>query len=177
MKHENHICEEDSMVSSTNLQIWVPWRYPKMYWKESLISELSNSVFESCFIILEAKMKPLSNSKIFDEFHSKLFYFSSCSLEKNTPEFRMVIFYFRINSCVETLKWRAIRHSKAENRNFVPRKCECPLGNIRGLLLNMCTTQKTLEKHEIFILMRYLGTRRCHDGTQNFLKKSLVIQL
>ena len=30
---------------------------------------------------------------------------------------------------------------------------------------------KTLEKHDIFILRRYLGTTRCHDGTQNFLKR------
>ena len=29
--------------------------------------------------------------------------------------------------------------------------------------------RKTLEKHDIFILRRYLGTTRCHDGTQNFL--------
>ena len=54
-------------------------------------------------------------------------------LEKNKPEFRMAIFYFRINSCVETLKWRATRHSKDENRNFVPRKCECDSG---GLISN-----------------------------------------
>ena len=31
--------------------------------------------------------------------------------------------------------------------------------------------RKTLEKHDIFILRRYLGTIRCHDGTQNFLKR------
>ena len=31
--------------------------------------------------------------------------------------------------------------------------------------------QKTLEKHDIFISKRYLGTTRCHDGTQNFLKQ------
>ena len=31
--------------------------------------------------------------------------------------------------------------------------------------------RKTLEKHDIFILRRYLGTTRCHDGTQNFLKR------
>ena len=30
--------------------------------------------------------------------------------------------------------------------------------------------RKTLEKHDIF-LRRYLGTTRCHDGTQNFLKR------
>jgi len=46
-------------------------------------------------------MRALSNSKIFDDFHSKFFCFS-CSLENNTPEFRIAIFYFRINSCVET---------------------------------------------------------------------------
>ena len=131
MNHENHICEEDSMDPSTNLgTMTIPkivlegkcyiWTFYRRIWK--------------VFIILGAKMKFLSNPKIFDGFHSKLFYFS-CSLEKNTPEFRMAIFYFRINSCVGTLKWRATRHSKLGNRNFVPRKCECPLGNSRWLIL------------------------------------------
>ena len=113
--------------------IWVPWRYPKMFWKESVIFELSNAVFEKFSSFLKRKWKLFSNSKIFYEFHSKLFYFSS--LEKNTLEFRMAIFCFRISSCVETLIWRATCHSKAENRNFVPRKCECPLGNSSGLIL------------------------------------------
>ena len=31
--------------------------------------------------------------------------------------------------------------------------------------------RKTLEKHDIFILRRYLGTTRGHDGTQKFFKK------
>ena len=31
--------------------------------------------------------------------------------------------------------------------------------------------RKTLEKHDIFILRRYLGTTRCHDGTQTFIKR------
>ena len=30
---------------------------------------------------------------------------------------------------------------------------------------------KTLEKRDIFILRRYLGTTRCHNDTQNFLKR------
>ena len=81
-----------------------------------------------------AKIKALSNCKIFDEFHSKLCYFS-CSLEKNTPKFRITIFHFRINPCVEMLKWRATRHSKAEKLNFVLRKCKCSLGNSSGLIL------------------------------------------
>ena len=59
----------------------------------------------------------------------------SCSLEKNTPKFRITIFHFRINPCVEMLKWRATRHSKAEKLNFVLRKCTCSLGNNRGLIL------------------------------------------
>ena len=86
------------------------------------------------FIFLEAKIKALSNCKIFDEFYSKLCYFS-CSLEKNTPKFRITIFHFRINPCVEMLKWRATRPSKAEKLNFVLRKCKCSLGNTRGLIL------------------------------------------
>ena len=31
--------------------------------------------------------------------------------------------------------------------------------------------RKTLEKHDISILEHYLGSRRFHDGTQNFLKR------
>ena len=85
MKHEHQICEENSMASSANLGDM----------------KVSKNTLEG--IILEAKMKALSNSKIFDEFHSKLFYFS-CSLEKNTPKFRIMIFHSRINPCVEMLK-------------------------------------------------------------------------
>ena len=94
------------------------------------------------------------------------------SLEKNTHKFRMMIFHFRINSCIEMLKWRATRHLKAENLNFVPQKCECPLGKNHGLILNFGTMRKTLEKHDILILRCYFGTTRCHDGTQDFLKKT-----
>ena len=68
------------------------------------------------------------------EFHSKMCYFSG-SLEINTPKFRITIFHSRINPCVEMLKWRATRHSKAEKLNFVLRKCKCSLGNSRGLIL------------------------------------------
>ena len=84
-------------------QAWVPWRYPKIVAKESVGSELSNAVFEKFFIFLEAKIKALSNCKIFDEFYAKLCYFS-CSLEKNTPKFRITTFHFGINPCVEMLK-------------------------------------------------------------------------
>ena len=85
------------------------------------------------FIFLEAKIKTLSNCKIFDEFYSKLGYFS-CSLEKNTHKFGMTIIHFKINPCVKMLKWRATRHSKAEKLNFVLRKCKCSLGNSRWLI-------------------------------------------
>ena len=47
---------------------------------------------------------------------------------------------------------------------FAERKVCWKPSNIWG------TMRKTLEKHDIFILGRYLGTTGCHDGTQNFLK-------
>jgi len=37
--------------------------------------------------------------------------------------------------------------------------------------------RKTLKKRDIFILRRYLGTTRGQDGTQNFFKWSLILQL
>ena len=36
---------------------------------------------------------------------------------------------------------------------------------------NLDTMRKTIEKHDILILRRYLGTTMCHDGTQNCFKK------
>ena len=84
---------------------------------------------------------------------------------------RKVLFHYRINACVEMLKWHATHHSKAEKLNFVLRKRKCSLDNSCGLILKSGCHAENPWKHDIFILMRYLGTRRCHDGSQNFLKR------
>ena len=114
-------------------QIWVPWRYPKISGKESVRSELSNAVFENFLSFLKRKLKHFQTVRFLYEFYSKLCCFSR-SLEKNTPKFRITIFHFKINPCVEMIKWLATRHSKAEKLNFVPRKYKCSLGNSRGLI-------------------------------------------
>ena len=106
MKRENPICEEDSMALWTNLGTMA---VPKNIWEGKCeVGPFYYRIWK-IFIFLEAKIKALSNCKIFDEFHAKLCYFS-CSLEKNTPKFWITIFHFRINPCVEMLKWRATRH-------------------------------------------------------------------
>ena len=43
--------------------------------------------------------------------------------------------------------------------------CSADLANFQG------TMRETLEKSGIFILRRYLGTTRGHDGTQKFFKR------
>ena len=54
MKHENHICEEDSMALSTNLGTMT---VPKIFGNESVRSELSNAVFETFLSFLKRKLK------------------------------------------------------------------------------------------------------------------------
>ena len=131
MKYENSTCEGDSRALSTNLGTMM---VPKNIWEWKYEIWAFQRCIWKVFIFLEAKIKALSNCKIFAEFYSKLGYFS-CSLEKNTHKFRMTIFHFKINPCVKMLKWRATRHSKAEKLNFVLRKCKCSLGNSRWLIL------------------------------------------
>ena len=54
MKHENPICEEDSMTSSTNLGTMT---VPKNIGKETVRSELSNAVFEKYLSFLKRKLR------------------------------------------------------------------------------------------------------------------------
>ena len=54
MKHGYPICEEDSMASSTILGTMT---VPKIFGKESVISELSNAVFEKFLSFLKQKSK------------------------------------------------------------------------------------------------------------------------
>ena len=91
MKCENPTFKGDSIALSTNFgSMMVPkniWEWKYEIWD-----------FQRCiwkvFISLEAKIKALSNCKNFDEFYSKLGYFS-CSLEKNTHKFRITLFHFK----------------------------------------------------------------------------------
>ena len=124
------------------------------------------------FIFLEAKIKALSNCRIFDEIYSKLCYFS-CSLEKNTHKFKTTTFHFRINPCVEMLKWRATRHSKAEKLNFVLRKCKCSLGNSRWLILKYGYHAENAWKTRYFYFEALFGYHKMSWWYQKFSQKKV----